>query len=243
MGRIEPIIELDGSTKKILSYGSEAEKLTTWFMLDDIHKLFPEWKIPAPPKYFNGKKFNKWTLRDSSANKTNTQETSQKDIQGYRGGRGAGSSNSSNRGQGQYQPRGRGRPTSRGGGRPSNKYIDYQTWDEEQSSGRGRGGQKWEEDSWRDHQMQPRGSRDSTDYRSERYSDVGEYYTSDYGYGFRKRERSPSPRRYKNRDYSPRDDQERRRGDRNFSPGDRGDRSDRSDREGRNGGRFQGYNR
>ena len=86
--------------------------------------------------------------------------------------------------------------------------------------------------------MQPRGSRDPTDYRNDRHSDVGEYYTPDYGYGSRKRERSPSTRRHMNRDFSPRGDQDRRRGDRNFSPG-----SDRSDREGRNGGRFQGYNR
>ena len=72
--RIEPIIELDGSIKKILSYGSEAEKLTTWFMLEDIQKLYPDWKIPQPPKFFNGKKFNMRTLRESSASKTNTRE-------------------------------------------------------------------------------------------------------------------------------------------------------------------------
>ena len=72
-GRIEPVIDTSGSLTKILSYGQGAEELTVWFWLDEIQKLFPDWKIPAPPKFFNSKKFNKLTLRDSSTYRANTQ--------------------------------------------------------------------------------------------------------------------------------------------------------------------------
>ena len=117
-GRIEPVIDMSGKLTKILSYGQGAEELTVWFWLKEIQKLFPEWRIPAPPKFLNSKRF-----------------------------------------------------------------------------------------------MQPRGGTDPNTYRN---NEVGEYYTTDYGY---RSDRS----------------QDRGRRDRNYNPG--------SDRDGRNGGRGQGYNR
>ena len=108
-GRIEPVIDINGKLVKVLSYGEGAEELTVWFWLEDILKLFPDWIIPAPPKFFNNKKFNKLTLRDSSTYRANNQGN-----QGYRGNRGAsGSGNGNYRGRdfsnGNYRSQDRGR--------------------------------------------------------------------------------------------------------------------------------------
>merc|ERR1712082_419087 len=237
-GRIEPVIDMNGKLVKVLSYGEGAEELTVWFWLEDILKLFPDWIIPAPPKFFNNKKFNKMTLRDSSTYKANNQGN-----QGYRGSRGAsGSGNGNYRGRGYTNGNYRGRGYSRGGGRP----MDYQGWDEEQS---GRG-QNYEQRAWEDYQNQqwsnrdqnmPQGGNPGPNHWPDRDQNMsqggnpgpnqwsnrdqnmpqGDYYTNEYGQS-RKRERSPSARRYTDRDSSPRGSQDRGRGDRHFGSGSDG---------------------
>ena len=248
IGRIERYIDTDGNIKRALSYGDEETKLIIWYRMDEMFQTFPQWQIPQPSRYYNGRKFNMEARRATStksSNKGKSKTSSQsqvpgdqsKDIQGKKGHRGG----SANRGIGHYQPRGRGISTSRGGRRPSHKdpgwYKEYREWDEEQTSASGSGSrthrdqQRWEEDPRSEYEYEGYGTRDyyrnpDQAHQSEGYG----YFTT--GYEDRKRARSPSPRRHRRRDYSPKYEYERGRGrgGRNYSPEDRSDRSDRSNR-------------
>ena len=69
LGRIERYIDTDGKIRKALSYGNEDIKLTVWFDLEEVLKAFPNWVIPDPGVYYNGRKFNKKAKRTPKAEK------------------------------------------------------------------------------------------------------------------------------------------------------------------------------
>ena len=221
IGRVERYIDTDGEIRKALSYGDEDTKLKIWYRLDEMFLAFTQWKIPEPSLHYNGRKFSTEIRRppgskNTSKAKTKTNSQGQgsgdqsKDIQGkgYQRGGGRG------RGAKQYQARGRGVSTARGGGRPSYSdpgwAKDYIEWDKVQTSGPNthRSQQRWEEDQWSDSRSQ-RDHREYYRYPDETHQREG-YHTSSYE--SRKRTRSPSPRRYRRRDYSPRYEQGRGRG-------------------------------
>ena len=125
MGRIEKYIDLEGKIRRAVSYGNEELKLKVWFNIEDMKAAFPDWHIPHPCPYYNGRRFNLGQRRQAGSNSNPTskpnpqpRDQSGKDIQGRRGnqqpyrGRGKGS-----RG---YQPRGR--------------VTTYQEWDNQQST-------------------------------------------------------------------------------------------------------------
>ena len=232
IGRVERYIDTDGNIKRALSYGDKDIKLVIWYRLDEIFQAFPLWKIPQPYKFYNERRFNMETRKPPGSKyafkpslQSQVPGDQSYDIQGKKGYRGRGRG----RGTGQYQPRGRGRSTSRGGGRPSHKDSgwerDYKEWDEQQSSGSGthRDQHRWEEDPWTEHEDAPRSHRDY--YKDPDMTHQREGYHSTR-YEGRKRVRSPSPRRYRRRDYSPRYEYEsgRGRGGRSYSPEDNGSR-------------------
>ena len=114
VARIEPYIDVDGTIRKALSYGSDKESLGPWYHLEDIRKAFPNWRILDPSKYFNNKKFNPQARRDLAENRKDKKKNknppidqSGNDIQG---GRGRGRGRGSERGTLQPQYGGRGRP-------------------------------------------------------------------------------------------------------------------------------------
>ena len=116
IGRVEPYIDRDGTIKKAISYGSDKGTLNTWYSFEEVKKIFPNWIIPDPPKYYNNKSFNPTVRRDLGDNRQKKHKTppgdqSGNDIQGGRGrGRGRGSGGYS-RGAHQPQNRGRGKST------------------------------------------------------------------------------------------------------------------------------------
>ena len=176
VARIEPYIDVNGTIRKALSYGTDKENLGPWYYLEDVKKIFPKWEIPDPSNYYNNKKFNPQIRRDLADNrkdkkkyKTPPIDQSYNDIQG---GRGRGRGRGSERGTHQPQYRGRGRPT----------YNDeYREWDASQTANPSSSSRRThEEESWQEY-MESKQDRDSPGYFTREYED-------------RKRARSPSPR-------------------------------------------------
>merc|ERR1711895_182475 len=64
IGRIEPYIDLTGTIKKAISYGTDKGSLGPWYNLEDVKETFPKWIIPDPPRYYNNKNFNPQIRRD-----------------------------------------------------------------------------------------------------------------------------------------------------------------------------------
>ena len=243
VARVEPYIDTDGKIKRALSYGDDADRLGPWFILEEIQKAYPRWKISNPSKFFNNKKFSKTARRDLQDNRREKKkgnyppgDQSIKDIQGGRGGgrgRGRGS------GRGGYQPynRGRGRPTYASDNR---RDREYREWDESQDAKQGPSN-SYEHRVWDDYE-------DQMGYKKGNERDSQGYYTKDYE--DRKRARSPSSRGERpsrddrgyerrnhsqdrrrdsnqdRRDYSPdrRDYSPERRSRRDYSPGQGPDR-------------------
>ena len=195
MGRVEPFIDRDGTIKMAISYGSNKETLKTWYNLEEVKRVFPNWVIPDHPRYYNSKSFNPTIRRDlgekQKKNKTPPGDQSNSDIQGGRGrGRGRGVGGYS---RGAYQPQNRGR------GKATYE-EEYKDWDATQTAGPSKGKKSQEDETWWD-----------IDYSRENYREYQEksqnrdspgYFTRDYE--DRKRARSPSPReeRYSRRDRS-----------------------------------------
>ena len=213
IGRIEPYIDLTGTIKEALSYGTDKGTLGPWYDLEEIKETFPKWKIPDPPRYYNNKAFNPQIRRDLLNNrqerkkyKTPPIDQSSNDIQGGRGrGRGRGSGGS---GRGAYQPQYRGRGKS-------SYNEEYRDWDASQTAGPSTGPRRSHEDeSWHEYkEWEKNQDRDSPGYFTRDYED-------------RKRARSPSPRgeRYSRRDRS----QDRQGSRRDYHEGRRDYRRDYS---------------
>ena len=193
VGRVEPYIDRDGTIKEAISYGSDNGTLRTWYNMEEIKRVFPNWIIPNPPRYYNNKTFSNTVRRDLDKKKSRAPpgDQSSSDIQGGRGrGRGRGAGGYS---RGAYQPQNRGR------GKVSYE-EEYKHWDATQAAGPSKGKKSQEDESWWD-----------KDYSGENYNEPQEksqnrdapgYYTRDFE--DRKRARSPSPRgeRYSRRDRS-----------------------------------------
>ena len=217
VARVEPYIDTDGIIKKALSYGDEAEHLKIWFILEDVLKAYPKWKMSIPSKYFNNKKFSKTARRDLQENKKRGNnppgDQSTKDIQGGRGGwRGRG------RGywRGGYQPYssgiGRGRPAYDSDRREK----EYRDWDESQDSkGRDRDNQGYYTKEYEEKKRARSPSRGERPNREDRDYQRREYST-DRRRDSSRREPSPdrreyAPERRSRWDYSPDQGPERRR--------------------------------
>ena len=161
MGRIEKYIDLEGKIRRAVSYGNEELKLKVWFNIEDMKTAFPDWHIPNPCPYYNGRRFNLGQRRKAGSNSNPTskpnpqpRDQSGKDIQGRRGN------------QQPYRGRGRG---SRGY-QPRGRVTTYQEWDNQQStsSSNPKDGQHCEQESWEDYQhtmAEEKGAKPK-DYRS-----------------------------------------------------------------------------
>ena len=188
MGRLERYIDTDGKIRRAVSYGAEGLKLKVWFHMKDMKAAFPDWHIPHPCPYYNGKKFNKGQRRQigpnpnlnptpPSSQRSNPlpRDQSVKDIQGRRGSqqthRARGRAFRGNRG---YQPRGR--------------VNTYQEWDSQQasssSSSHPKDSQQWEKESWDDYQKtvaeekgaRPKEHRSRDQYRDHRPQNESQRY-------------------------------------------------------------------
>ena len=204
VGRKEPYIDHDGVIKTALCYGNEMGALKVWYKFEDVKKIFPNWVVPVPDRYYNNKRFSNTIRRDLTEGKKKGKgppiDQSKDDIQGGRGrGRGRGATGYS---RGSYQPQNRGRGRDR-------YDEDYSAWDASQSSG---GRTQNGDGFWR------------TDYGSNNQNNSQEESQNRDSYGYttkeyetrkneeRKRARSPSPRgeRYSRRDRSLERQRERR---------------------------------
>ena len=86
--RIEKYIDVEGDIRRAVSYGKEDKDLYVWFKIEDMLESFPNWTIPNPSIFFNGKKYNpdvkKWLVKGGRNNDSAkaTPRDQSKDIQG-----------------------------------------------------------------------------------------------------------------------------------------------------------------
>ena len=144
IARLERYIDIDGKIRRAVSYGEEEAKLNVWFDLDDIKAAFPNWQIPTPSLYYNGKRFNP-NMRRKGADNPGTQpnpqprDQSDKDIQGRKG---------------KYQ-------ANKNRGYKGRQYREntqeYQNWDRQQRAGTStqKRNHNREQESWNDYKMVP----------------------------------------------------------------------------------------
>ena len=130
VARIERAIDVDGNIRRALSYGDEDTKLKAWFDLEEMKVAFPNWIIPNPSKFYNGRRFNAEPRKQKDAGRP---------IKGKKG-----------RNQNPFWDKGnqyKGRPET------------YLEWDKQQFGGSGnhRSNQEqksWEQKSWDQYQQQ-----------------------------------------------------------------------------------------
>ena len=61
--RIEKFVELDGSIRRAICYGDQAERLNVWFRIEDIMTTHKGWRPTEPNPFYNTKRFNPETRR------------------------------------------------------------------------------------------------------------------------------------------------------------------------------------
>ena len=193
IARIEKYIDLKGKIRRAVSYGDDETKIKEWFNIEDVMKAFPNWNIPNPSPYYNGKKFSPGYRRKGGVKtvpkphtnpRPNPQPRDQsgRDIQGRRGGQ-------------QYH-RGRGRGYR--GNQPRVRVETYRDWDNQQSAGID--GEKWEQDAWEEYQQTT---------AVEKGARPKEYRSSDQN----RDQQHPRPQRETHRSQKqPRDEYQRERG-------------------------------
>ena len=205
VGRIEPYIDTNGKIKTAICYGSDMGNLKGWYDLEEVKKVFPNWVIPNPSRYYNGKRFSGTVRREFTEGKKKNAppgDQSSRDIQGGRGrGRGRGATGYS-RGATGYS-RGASHTQNRGKGRDGYD-EDYKKWDDSQTASTSKGKKSQEEYS-------DYSNYSDSQEKSKKRESPG-YYTKDFEE--KKRARSPSPReeRYSRRERSI----ERQRGRRDY---------------------------
>ena len=150
IARIEKYIDLEGKIRRAVSYGEEEAKLNVWFNIEDIKTAFPNWLIPTPSPFYNGRRFNP-SLRRHAKGVGNPgpnpnpqpRDQSAKDIQGRKG---------------KYQA-----PKNKGykGNQPRENTQTYQDWDRQQRAGTSapKKNQHWEQDSWSDYKQVTEGGK------------------------------------------------------------------------------------
>ena len=147
IARIERYIDLDGKIKRAVSYGDEESKLNVWFDIEEMKQAFPNWYIPTPNPYYNGRRFTPGLRRQAKGAgiqepnpnpKINSQPRDQpaKGIQGKK----ANQQNSKNK-------------WHKGNQHRSNAQS-YQEWDRQQKTGNNvpKNNQQWEQESWDEYQ-------------------------------------------------------------------------------------------
>ena len=249
LGRIERYIDTDGKIRKALSYGNEDTKLTVWFDLEEVLEAFPNWVIPDPGLYYNGRKFNKEAKRIAKGDKIPGDQP--KGIQGKK--------QNQNQNQNQRQPQNRGR--GRGRGSNSNSNSNFNSGRGSGSSrgsgsghyrGKGRQSQaEWERDyyHWNNQQSGASNSQSDASYSQKRDYREDDYWNETTGPFIRTQDGREYPiyystsyndrRRYKNdrkRERSSSQNRQNRR--RNQSPIEESD-SETSERNSRDRGKKQ----
>ena len=143
IARIEKYIDLEGRIRRAVSYGNEEIKLKVWFNIEDLKAAFPNWYIPSPSPYYNGRKFSPGQRRQgkgASNPRPNPQSRDQSanDIQGRKGNQ----QYYKNKGYNKNQPRG--------------KVETYQDWDNQQRAGNTatKDNQPWEQEAWEKYQQE-----------------------------------------------------------------------------------------
>ena len=111
--RVEKYIDQEGNIKKAVCYGIAAENLKVWYRMEDMLEVFPQWVLPDPNPFYNGRKFNKNLKRPTqTVNDQGDQRNKSSSRRGRRRRSRDGSSSSrsenNNRGRGNYGRRGRG---------------------------------------------------------------------------------------------------------------------------------------